>query len=662
MSIHHPLSQRSADRLFWRQEWSRHWTVWLNGLALWLWLFLIPGPLTEESEVLRLSILFTGCLALMLAGDDLRRGIDPLVHCLPLPPERRWHLRTLTAVAGGCLFYLAGIMAASGRWAWHLWQPVANGPFVGDRTSGRIGFDHWQALGILCLVGVVICLITANYRSRLGAVLATLGVVLTAFVLGGAHPIATHAGIWFSGRTAKYLVSPELQAALIGIISWISAAVFWMAGTRFGRRRSPLHSTAQPPTSLIALTGAVGILIATSWVYLLLGIWSSLGYFLQFGYPSRFWHLWGTAELALFGVWWWKWRRATVAWQAEPVAYWVRWLGAASALMAVAHLAAQPVHSLLLISRSLRSEWRGPAPTPMVTTSQSWAEAEAGKHYDPAPTSLDVIVWSHHDNRPTEPISLATTVMPLPATADAATSGQLTLAPGSPGSEIVEIELQLRWVETSRAGETMIDPVTGAAVGRDRTGSASLYLQLYQRQPGAKPVRMNGSGFACMAVFGKGIFLPDRRAISRESPNPETLGYSLALIPQRPGQPTTARLFHDAVRTHSSQPLHADLVYFKKGIWGLESVFSRAGQPTLLSLILPGFVLGGYLLLRSRFGGLHLFAATCLFLIACSWADGRRIQKELALSRDPTLPQQQRDFARTQAAISYFHRPPKSSH
>ena len=106
------FTRASADRLFWRQEWARHWPLWVNGLALWLWLFLVPGQTTEESQVLRWSILWTGALAMILAGDDLRRGIDPLVRGLALDGRRRWQFRTLTVLAGGSLFYLAGWVAS----------------------------------------------------------------------------------------------------------------------------------------------------------------------------------------------------------------------------------------------------------------------------------------------------------------------------------------------------------------------------------------------------------------------------------------------------------------------------------------------------------------------------------------------------------------------
>ncbi len=248
-----PLTVRSAQQLCWRQEWHRHRTLWTGGLAVWIFLFLIPGVTTSPGLVLTWSVLWTGVLSFTVAGYDLRHGIDPLVRGLALDGGQRWLMRLLMVILGSWIFHLAGSLAVDQFWAHRLWQPLANGPFS-DAVRGEANTTRLEALAILALVAASNTLICARNHGSFW------GIVYVSWLAG-----ETGIAGWIETKVkapGSYAMAPDTVSSwLIGLAGSL-AAVHAFAGANLESRRAPITSVPASRRSMpYVMIGAMTVAI-----------------------------------------------------------------------------------------------------------------------------------------------------------------------------------------------------------------------------------------------------------------------------------------------------------------------------------------------------------------------------------------------------------------
>jgi hypothetical protein len=664
-----PLTRASADRLFWRQEGARHWPLWVNGLALWIWLFLVPGETTEESQVLRWSILWTGVLALVLAGDDLRRGIDPLVRGLPLDPARRWQFHTLTVLAGGSLFYLAGCIASSERWAWHLWHHVASGPFSGLATTTEPSpFEPWQGLCVLALVALLCCLAAAHFHGMIMGLVYAGGVWLASYGCAGEYPPLLSEWDRSGGIRPPNGFEYLNRAMTAGLICLVLAGFAWTIGTLHAARRPPIHTSGQSVSLVsvaVALAGGLAVLQLLLVTFLQQGAgvipflttsMTSITVFdadrFRANSPLSWWTGLAWLQAGFFVAW--MLVRLRARRQGETVAasgwkhQWWLWL---AGTIALGHLFAQPVLALRAKSPDLDRPWLHHLDFPQVTSTQSWDEAYNRPSYTSIPAGYDACVWAAYPDEPFKPIALQTGTLPIPSVQQSTSHLNLTFPPTSLWPRPVVARLELY---RSIAAPT---PEPGATLSSD--------LQLSIRNPESDPhfEWLTRRYFPLPANYAEGHFMPIKVSAFDVGGAGSRVMWSLTLVPQRPDRPPTQRAWGDVIGVHSrglnmyeASPPRSR--FSQPGIRGLLALlFLHPSCPPFL-LLMPLTLLSGLLLRHSRLGGAWVLVICTALLLALPWADRHRIESELRISRNPAYPEYQRDLARAKASISFFHQQP----
>jgi hypothetical protein len=649
-----PLTLASAERLFWRQEWARHYPVWLYGAALWVWLFLVPGQTTETSQVLPWSILWTGALALALSGDDLRRGIDPLVRTLALDGRHRWQMRTAAAILGGVVFYLLGWVASTHEWAWHLWKLVAPGQFSEPPASNLTPFAPGHGLGLIATVAVLGSLAAAWYHGMVPGLLYAAAVGLAAYGCTGSDP----ALLWnFQYESFHHHTEQAKRAAMVAGACVAGSIAVWFIGSHHSARRPPIVTSGRSVPYVSILVAILG-LVATASVIL-----STIQFLKDSGlspekdspFPSPastadrpwtgFWLVFTWVEIGVLAAWWTVQYRASRGQGGRRLTAlsprWLPWLGGT---LAAIHLIAQPASLFSRIDPDLRSPWPFPIEPPPVSTTQSWTEAATGQQYDSLPPGYDVALWAHYSGRPHEPIAWRTGSLPLPKTSQTAIA--LHFDPTALWPHPIQFEVAVRGTNPL----TLSDQVA--------TGYGRSDFRVRLTAP-----RSAGGG----EWVSRDSFLPaslDLRIFRPAFIQPTVqahLEWSLILLPQRPGQPAVERPWHKilppdvASLVGTANIVHRPLVRNWRrggegsGLRGIESELRND-----FFLFVPALLLAGILLRHGRFAGPVFLAIAITSLLATIAADARRFHAERAIAQNPVFPAYQRDLARAISDISYF--------
>jgi hypothetical protein len=665
-----PLTRRSAERLFWRQEWARHQPMWLAGLALWIWLFLVPGPTAAETEVLRWSILWTGALALVLAGDDLRRGIDPLVRTLALESRRRWQMRTAVTMVGGAVFYALGWIASTEEWAWHLWRWVAPGDFSNSAVSQLSPIAPAHGLAVITTIAVVGSLAASSYHGMIPGLLYAAGIWLASHGCAGSHPVI------LMGIDKMYfsMFEQAQRAAILAGFGVLMSVAAWFIGSHHAAHRAPIATSGKPMGAVSKLIALMALLASVPVVLWTLSLTSGFNPSPKIeplfpatsmvNHPGRAFLLWGALawiELFLLAVWWFVQHRtnhgegASLRRRFHP-----RWLPWLAGSLAFVHLVGQPAWTFRQIAPELHTPWPFPITPPNVATTQSWAEADKGPQYTSLPPGYDIALWAHYPGREHEPIAWRTGSLSLPANDQ------------SPGTATAfHFDSTSRWPHPI-VFEVNLDMIRPRPPAHNSTvGQLQLRLHLSAaRSSGESWVSLNGRPLPAnleykkIAPFFSSVWPGDSRFTG--------LVWSLVLLPQRPEAPAVERPWHEMLPDTISQSLVApqesqwpiDLPHSPRsdpGLRGWLQQLRKLSPPHSMGLLLvPIVLLAGLLLRHCRFAAPAILAIALLCLLASVAADARRIQAERTLSQKPTLPPYQQSLAKAKSNLSFFS--PTNSH
>ncbi len=393
-----PLSAGSAQRLCWRQEWTRHRYLWANGLAVWVFLFLIPGGTTAPPAVLACSALWTGVLAMAVCGYDLRHGIDPLVRGLALDAGRRWLMRLLIVIAGSWAFYTAGLFACQMELAHRLWQPLANGPFSDSPAAlTPTVLDGFAALALLALMSAAGAIGNARQHGSLwGLAFGTVVVVISLLAANGDGIVRA-----WPGHPAPTALSVTLW---VGGVAAVAFAGLTAAGWRMEERRPPLLTAPGRSGGPFVVAGVFMAVVVLELFHAFYR-WEGVPSWLRFA--ASLWHWLLLGQAVLFGLW--IAREHRLGWPSPLVRSDAR-RGALTALVPLTHLVALLVVAL----PGPRPGGRPVSTDTPVHASQSWAEAVSRAREGGGQISgFDAVLYLATEGNPATLFHVAHTPVPL---------------------------------------------------------------------------------------------------------------------------------------------------------------------------------------------------------------------------------------------------------
>lgn len=630
-----PLTRRHAERLLWREEWRAHSRTLGMGAALWIWLYLVPGQTAQYGQLLGWSIAWAGVCALLIAGRDLRHGIDPLMRLLAPPHHLRWHMRAAIILLASLAFYTLALFAIEGQWAFKLWSPLANGPFVADQNVTITPFHPWQGLAVVAAVAMLFALAASCLHGVIFGVAFAAVLVVLATQLSGEHP----------GIVAFLTPNHEIQAIgyeattrTLSLAGLGVAAGGWLMGAFIARRRPVITTHSRTAEAQAAKAGLafslLAVIAALLWARTIIGRTSSDGLTWTFFLPL--------AASVLLAAWW------AHIWRAQKShslpSRRSKTLAAVIGILTATHLGLYLWQVFYLPVAPLRETWPPVMEDLKVETGQTVYEASR-QGGSVRPSSLDVFLFTHFDSAYDRPFTLRSYTVEVPP-------------PGESRHINVELPLPSDPAALFTARLDVVSPAKPPQQKNTRHIAATLTLNNPSLSPAAEAL----SYTTAYRTSSQLIFFThahggrlDLDLATKTAGLP--IKCRLLAIPRLPGQSSRELSWSETVHWINQGWYSSSAYHIPKpqgpGVKGLLG----GGIAGIFWLGIPFLVFGSFAHHYCRRWPWLLLGGTVALLLGMISLDGLRQQNLQRMTRDSRLPSSQRNLAGGWWWHSYFHHP-----
>lgn len=638
-----PLTRRHAERLLWREEWRAHSRTLGMGAALWIWLYLVPGQTAQAGQLLGWSLAWAGVSAMLIAGRDLRHGIDPLMRLLAPPHHVRWHMRAAIILLASFVFYTLALFSIEGQWAAKLWNPLANGPFVANQAETVSPFQPWQGLSVVAGAALAAALAASCLHGIIFNVAFTAVFIVLATQLSGDHPgLVAYLTPAYEKRAIEY----EATTRTFGLAGLGVAVGAWLLGAFIARRRPVIttHSdTAEAQAASAGLAFSLLTVIAVLlWARTILSGYSSDGLTWAVFLPA--------AISILLAAWWAHIRRARKSHSLPSRRS--KMLAAVIGILTATHLGLYLWQVFYLPVSPLRETWPPVMEDLKVHTGQTADEAYR-QYGSVRPTSLDIFLFTHFDAAYSTPFSLRSYTIEVPAPGESRHIDVELPLPGDPAA-LLTVRLDVDSPPQRQISKHIFATLTPNNITLSPAAEALSYT--------TTGLRLDSPGMGFLIFHKHPHPRPDLPLARKTAGLPITC--RLLAIPRLPGQPTRELSWDETVRginrgwhIHSAYEIPGHRGSGVKGLLG-------NGIAGVFWLGIPLLVFGSFAHHYCRNWPWVLLGSGASLLFCAIWIDGLRQENLLRMSHDSQLPPPQRDLATGWLRSSYFHHPKKfrSSH